>query len=101
MSFTLLNTHILTVVMFVHHFLVRIKELMLKKQTMMCVFLLKSQKRKFVIWGAEITVFAVPILFFSCTTALTLFVLITVYIEFLLCVNTLMEEMDATSIKSG
>jgi len=73
---------------------------MLKKQTTFCVCLLKSQKRKFGIWDAGITVFAVPTLFFSCTTALTFFV-IDVYIEFLLWVNTLMEEMDATSIESG
>ena len=74
---------------------------MLKKQTTFCMCLLKSQKRKFVIWDAGISVFAVRTLFFSCTTALTLFSLIDIYIEFLLWISTLMEEMDATSIKSG
>ena len=61
----------------------------------------KSQKTIIVILDAGVTVFAVPTFFFSCTTALTLFILIAVYIDFLLWVNTLMEEMDATSLKSG
>jgi len=63
--------------------------------------LLKSQKKIIVIWDAGTTVFAVPSLFCSYSTALTLFILIAVYIDFLLWVNTLMEEMDATSLKSG
>jgi hypothetical protein len=65
------------------------------------VFIKIKKKKKIIIWDAGITVFAVPTLFFSCTRALTLFILITVYIDFLLWVNTLMEEMDATSLKSG
>jgi len=87
--------------MFVHRVFMRMKESMLKKQTTFCMCLLKSQKRKFVIWDPGITVFAVPTLFFSCTTALAVFILIDIYMEFLLWVSTLMEEMDATSIKSG
>lgn len=39
--------------------------------------------------------------FFSFTPALTLFVLVAVYIEFLLWAMTVMEEMEAASIKSG
>lgn len=58
-------------------------------------------EKKIVIWDAGITVFAVLTLVFSCNTALALFILIAVCTEFVLWVNTLMEEMDAISLKSG
>ena len=85
--------------MFVHHFFMRIKEHMLKETDNILYLFVEITEKKIVIWDAGITVFAVPTLFFSCTTALTLFFLITVYIEFLLWAKTLMEKMDATSIK--
>jgi hypothetical protein len=74
---------------------------MLKESyNILCVFI-EITGKKIVIWDAGITAFAVPTLYFICTTALTLSVLIAVYIEFLFWVNTLMEKMDATSVKSG
>jgi hypothetical protein len=48
------------------------KEDMLKESyNILCLFIEITEK-KIVIWDAGITVFAVPTLFFGCTTALTL-----------------------------
>ena len=63
----------------------RKKEHMLKEtENFLCVFIEIIEKKN-VIWDAGIAVFAVPTLFCTSNTALTLFVLIAVYSTLSFC----------------
>jgi hypothetical protein len=65
MSFTLLNTLIPTVVMFVQASLFyEEKEHMLKETNYILYVFIEITEKKIVIWDAAITVLAVPALFF-------------------------------------